>query len=96
MSLDDDIAFFERVPMLAALGKQALRILAIGAESRHLPSGAVLFYAGDLAEAGYLLQDGALLIEPGTASEGREFTVGPGTLLGELALLTDTAEKPFL
>ncbi|HEX3859107.1 MAG TPA: cyclic nucleotide-binding domain-containing protein [Pseudolabrys sp.] len=93
MSLEDDIAFFEQVPMLAALGKQALRILAIGAESRHLPSGSVLFYAGDLADAGYLLQDGELLIEPGTASEGREFNVGPGTLLGELALLTDTVSS---
>jgi CRP-like cAMP-binding protein len=90
MSLDDDIAFFERVPILAALGKPALRILAIGAESRHLPSGSVLFYAGDLADAGYLLQGGSLMIEPGSPSDGSEFNVGPGTLLGELALLTDT------
>ena len=42
MSLDDDIAFFEQVPTLAALGKQALRVLAIGAETKHLANGAVL------------------------------------------------------
>jgi CRP-like cAMP-binding protein len=28
-------------------------------------------------------------LEPGTFSEGKEFTAGPGTLVGELALLTD-------
>jgi CRP-like cAMP-binding protein len=91
MGLEEDVAFFERVPPLAALGKQALRILAIGAETRHLQSGAVLFYAGELADGGYVVQEGSLLLEPGTLAEGNEITVGPGTLIGELALLTNTA-----
>jgi CRP-like cAMP-binding protein len=89
MGLEDDIAFFEQVPTFAVLGKQALRILAIGAETRQLPSGAVLFYAGELADAGYLVQEGSLLLEPGTQSEGKEIIVGRGALVGELALLTD-------
>jgi CRP-like cAMP-binding protein len=50
----------------------------------------VLFYAGELADGGYVVQEGSLLLEPGTLSEGREVTVGPGTLVGELALLTNT------
>ena len=90
MALEDDIAFFERVPTLAVLDKQALRILAIGAETRHLQSGAVLFYAGELADGGYVVQEGSLLLEPGTLAEGKEITVGPGTLVGEMALLTNT------
>jgi CRP-like cAMP-binding protein len=89
MSLEDDIAFFERVPSFAVLGRQALQILAIGAETRHLQSGAVLFYAGELADGGYVVQEGSLLMEPGTFSEGQEYTVGPGTLIGELSLLTE-------
>ena len=89
MSLDDDIAFFERVPTLSVLDKEALRILAIGAEARNLHSGAVLFYAGELADGGYVVQEGSLLLKPGTQSEGKEITAGPGTLVGELALLTD-------
>jgi CRP-like cAMP-binding protein len=89
MSLEDDIAFFAQVPTLAVLGKDALRILAIGAESRNLPSGAILFYAGELADSGYIVQDGSILLEPGTLQEGKEVTVGRGTLIGELALLTD-------
>ena len=101
MSLDEDIAFFEQVPTFAVLGKQALRILAIGAETRRLASGAVLFYAGELADGGYVVQEGSLLLEPGTPSDGKEASFGPGTLVGELALLTDmvctataTAKEP--
>jgi CRP-like cAMP-binding protein len=89
MSLEDDIAFFDQVPTLTVLGKQALRILAFGAETRRLQSGAVLFYAGELADGGYVVQEGSLLLEPGMLSEGKEVIVGPGTLVGELALLTD-------
>ena len=89
MALDDDIAFFEQVPFLAVLGKQALRILAIGAETKSLASGAVLFYAGELADGGYVVQEGSLLLQPGTLTEGKEVIAGPGTLIGELALLTD-------
>ena len=89
MGLEDDIAFFEQVPTFAVLGKQALRILAIGAETRHLQSGAVLFYAGELADGGYVVQEGSLRLDPGTLSEGQETIVGPGTLIGELSLLTE-------
>jgi CRP-like cAMP-binding protein len=90
MAIEDDIAFFETVPTLAVLGKQALRVLAIGAETRQLQSGAVLFYAGELVDGGYIVQDGSLLVEDATPAAGTEYTVGPGTLLGELALLTET------
>ena len=90
MALDDDIAFFEQVPSFAVLGKQALRILAIGAETKTLQNGAVLFYAGELADGGYVVQQGSLVLESNSPREGKQFTAGPGTLVGELALLTDT------
>ena len=89
MTLEDDVAFFEQVPSLAALGRQALRVLAIGADSKHLPNGAVLHYAGEIADAAYIVESGSLLLDPGTFSEGRQYTVGPGTLIGELALITE-------
>ncbi len=89
MSLDDDIAFFRRVPLFSALDKEALRILAIGAETRTVQTGSVLFYAGELAEGGYLVLEGTLLLEPGSFAEGKDVRVGAGTLIGEMALLTD-------
>ena len=50
----------------------------------------MLFYAGELADGGYVVQEGSLLLEPNSPLEGEQFTAGPGSLVGELALLTDT------
>src|ERR1700747_3209369 len=61
MAIDDDIAFLQRVPTIGPLGRAALRILAIGAETRHLNEGDVLFSAGEGAEDGTELTGG-----PGT------------------------------
>ena len=59
MAIDDDIAFFERVPTLGLLGRQALRILAIGAETRQVDRGEVLFSAGEQADGGFVIQEGS-------------------------------------
>jgi CRP-like cAMP-binding protein len=89
MGLEDDVALFQRVPLFALMGRQALKILAIGAESKQLPAGAVLFYAGELADGGYLVQDGSLVLESGLLSGDKDTVIGPGEMIGELALLTD-------
>jgi CRP-like cAMP-binding protein len=83
MSIEDDVALLERVPTLRLLGTTALRMLAIGSEQRNLARGDVLFNAGDEADAGYIVQRGAFRIEDG----GAEIVAGPGTLIGELALI---------
>ncbi len=91
MAIEDDISLLERVPTLSPLGRQALRILAIGAETRYVHSGDVLFKAGDDAEGGFVVQEGRFaLSSPG---EGKEVTVGPCTLLGEVALFTETRRR---
>jgi CRP-like cAMP-binding protein len=89
MTIEDDIAFFERVPTLSLLGRGALRILAIGAESRYVHDGDVLFREGEVADAGYVVQEGAFTLASGNAGV-EPVTVGPGALLGELALLIET------
>lgn len=88
MTIEDDIAFFERVPTLGLLGRDALRILAIGAESRYVHGGEVLFAAGDEADAGFVIQEGTFSLSTGPVSE--PLVVGRGALLGELALITET------
>jgi CRP-like cAMP-binding protein len=91
MTIEDDIAFLERVPSFAILGRDALRILAIGAESRYVHGGEVLFTVGDPADAGYVIQDGSFTLKTdNTESSSAAMTVSRGTLLGELALLTET------
>lgn len=91
MTIDDDIAFLERVPTFALLGRDALRILAIGAESRYVHRGEILFHAGESADGGYLVQEGAFTLRPNTADPNPpEMTVARGALIGEFALLTET------
>jgi CRP-like cAMP-binding protein len=91
MSIEDDIAFLARVPTFANFGFAALQILAIGSEARYLADGETLFRAGETTDAGYVIQEGALLLttqEPGRPDPASTF--GAGTLIGELALLTET------
>jgi CRP-like cAMP-binding protein len=91
MTIEDDISFLERVPTLSLLGREALRILAIGAESRYVHDGDVLFREGEVADAGYVVQEGTITLASANARIGvAPITVGPGGLIGELALLTET------
>lgn len=90
MTIEDDIAFFERVPTLGLLGRDALRILAIGAESRYVHGGEKLFAVGDEADAGYVIQEGSFSLTTGDAEETEPLVVGRGALIGELALITET------
>src|SRR6516162_7139589 len=88
MTVEDDISFFERVPTLGVLGRQALRILAIGAETRYVHGGEILFNAGDEADGAYVIQEGRFSLA--SPSDGKDVTVGPCTLLGEVALITES------
>ena len=87
MAIDDDITFLERVPTLSLLGRQALRIFAIGAETRYVHSGELLFRRGEEADGAYVIQEGRFTL---SSKDGDEVTVGPCTLLGEVALFSET------
>ena len=65
-----------------------MRILAIGAETRHVDGGEVLFNAGDEAEGGFVVQAGRFHLS--SSEDGKDLTVGPCTLLGEVALFAET------
>ncbi len=84
MSIEDDVLLLERVPTLRLLGNPSLRMLAIGSEQKDIPRGDYLFKRGDEADAGFVVQRGALRVEDGS---GAEVTATPGALIGELALV---------
>ena len=89
MTIEDDIAFLERVPALRLLGRDALRILAIGAENRYIHEGISLFGEGEDADGAYVVQEGSFDLvaeKSGVAPASPD----PGTLIGEIALLTET------
>jgi CRP-like cAMP-binding protein len=85
MSIEDDIAFLERIPSLRLLGRDALRILAIGAETRTIHEGISLFGEGEDADCAYAVQEGSfeLVAERGAIPPS---VAEPGTLIGETAL----------
>src|ERR1700743_2137658 len=84
MSIDDDVALLERVPTLRLLGRESLRMLAIGSEQRNVYSGEDLVRQGEKADSGFVVQRGAFRVDDGA---GAQTTAGPGALLGELAIV---------
>ncbi|SIR52175.1 MULTISPECIES: cyclic nucleotide-binding domain-containing protein [unclassified Bosea (in: a-proteobacteria)] len=93
MSLDDDMALLARQPLLSLMERDALRLLAFAAESRTLRAGDVLFRAGEASDGAVLVVSGALALA--TADDGRPANeiVGPGALVGELALFTSVPRQ---
>ena len=89
MSIEDDIKFLESVPLLRLVGRAGLRIIAIGAEQRYVHGGEILFHKNANADSGYVVQEGAFDLT-GDPERDKTGTVGPGMLLGEMAMMTDT------
>ena len=89
MTIEDDIAFLEQIPVLRRLGAPALRILTIGAEGYRVEPGQVLFMAGDVADGAFVVQRGSFTLRPESGGEA-DIVAGPGTLLGKSALLAET------
>ena len=85
MSIEDDIALFNRVPTLNLLGMAALNVLAIGAEHRNYEYGDELFRIGDEADSGYVVRRGSFRVS--AVERINETIVGSGGLIGELALM---------
>ncbi len=91
MTIEDDIAFLAEVPTFAQFGYAALQIVAIGSETRQLADGETLFHVGQTTDAGYVIQEGALALTAGDPKLSDPAVMfGPGALIGELALVTET------
>ena len=91
MTIEDDISFLRHIPTFAQLGFSTLQIVAIGSETKQLADGEILFRAGETTDAGYVIREGSLKLttyDPRRSDRG--VTFGPGALIGELALVTET------
>ena len=89
MSIEDDVNLLAGVPTLKLLGVEVLRVLAIGSETRRVRRDEALFHAGDTSDAGYVVQSGAIRVSHEDEGGYRDVVAGPGTLIGELALLIE-------
>lgn len=92
MSIEDDVVLLERVPTLRLLGRDALRVIAIGSEQQDFSRGSVLFREDEQADCGYVVQSGSFRISVGDDGD-HEVTAERGTLLGELSLLVSMPRR---
>ena len=85
----DFAALLRLNPLFAKLGEEAIARIAALCVRRQLSAGEVLFVKGDEGDALYGIRRGQIRIATGTES-GKRLTLnvlGPGDLLGEIALL---------
>lgn len=91
MSLEQDIGVLQRVPLFAGLPTEALRLIAFSGEGRDFADGSILFREGDSAESGFVVMSGTVeLIRERIKAKTVLATLGPGDLIGELALIVPT------
>ncbi len=94
MALADDIALLESCPLFSGLNHDRLRLVAFGAEHQRVAAGEVLFVAGSPADCAYVVVRGTIYLA--RTEHGRTehiATVGPGTLLSELAMVSAVRRK---
>ncbi|MFO1150195.1 MAG: cyclic nucleotide-binding domain-containing protein [Alsobacter sp.] len=91
MALNQDIEALRRVPLFRALDREALRLVAFSAESRLFRAGDVIFRKGEPSDCGYVVITGTIALDAADNGAPTPHLAGPGTLIGELALITETA-----
>jgi len=95
LSLNDDIALLSLVPLFADIDDDKLRLIAFGAERRRLNKGQQLFREGAPADCAFAIASGAVTLTRNLVDGSVEVvdTVGRGTLLSELAMISFVERK---
>ena len=95
MSLNDDIALLSLVRLFADIDDDKLRLIAFGAERRRLNRGQQLFREGAPADCAFAIASGSFSLTRSLVDGGVEvvYTVGRGTLLSELAMISFVERK---
>jgi CRP-like cAMP-binding protein len=95
LSLNDDIALLSLVPLFADIDDDKLRLIAFGAERRRLNRGQQLFREGAPADCAFAIASGSVTLTRNLVDGSVEVvdTVGRGTLLSELAMISFVERK---
>jgi CRP-like cAMP-binding protein len=91
MALDDDIRILSDVGLFEGFTQEQLRLLAFGAETTMLGADKKLYREDDEADSAYVVVAGRIVLY--REGEGERLVighVGPGAIMGELALIADT------
>ena len=91
MTLERDIDLLKSVPFFEGIPAEPLKLIAFSADSREVADGQFLFTAGDTAEGGYIVVEGRIdLVDEAKTPPKVLERLGPGALIGELALIVET------
>ncbi|PCJ88754.1 MAG: cyclic nucleotide-binding protein [Hyphomicrobiales bacterium] len=91
MTIERDIAALGQVMMFSELSDEQLRLLAFSAEAVTLSANEILFQEGDVAGSGYVVTSGEIqLIQGSGISAVSVGKLGPGSVVNELALISET------
>jgi len=90
MTLETEVELLSALPLFSKLEMEAVRLIAFSAETKTMRAGDVLFRRGDASDGGYLVISGAIALDASQNGAIAAKVVGPGALIGELALLAST------
>lgn len=91
MTLNDDIRALSAAGLFQQLTAEQLRLLAFGAERLQFRAGRRLYRQGDRADCGFVIVSGAVTLSRSAPNGGKPVqSAGPGSVLGQLALITKT------
>ena len=96
MAIGEDIEILSKVALLQGFDTEQLRLLAFGAQKRTLRAGDELYRQGTPTDGGFVVISGK--IDLVNTIDGNEIVLescGPGTTIGELALITKTTRISY-
>lgn len=89
MRLDQKIRALSEQPLFRVLQPEAVHVLAFSAQERSLKAGDELFRKGETSDGGFFVLSGRLAVDVAGLGLADE-ELGPGALIGEAALITET------
>ncbi len=96
MALDDDIRILSGVGLFSELAPEQLRLLAFGAESARFQAGREIYREGAMADCAYVVASGRVVLYRAVGGEAVALSrLGPGAVLGELALIAETTRLTY-
>jgi CRP-like cAMP-binding protein len=91
LALEDDIRILSGVELFSDLSAEQLRLLAFGAEPARFARGQDLYHEGAVAETAYVIVEGSVTLYREIGDNAVAVArYGPGSILGELALIART------
>ncbi len=96
LALDDDIRILSGVSLFSELTPEQLRLLAFGAEAARYGAGQEIYREDASADCAYIVVSGKVVLYRAVNGEAVAVSrLGPGAILGELALIAPTKRLTY-